>query len=460
MPQLYDPPQRVLAPPPASAGAPAPLEVARLYRFWRWSGFLSITFGYAFFYTTRLSFSVVKKPLLDSGLLDAVQMGTIGFTLLVGYAVGKLANGLIADRVSPPRFFATGLLLAAATNVLFGASSSYPVFVALWAVNGWLQSLGGPASGVVMAQWFADHERGTRYAIWSTSHNMGEAFSFAVTTLLVIAFGWRWGFLGPGLISATLALVLYHTVPPRTHELGLPPINELRAAPGGVSPVDASSHRPLLQLQLDVLRNPRVWILATSSAMMYIPRYAINNWGVLYLQIDRSYSLGEAGFVASIFPLVGIAGTLLSGLVSDRFFDARRSPVTLVYGLLFVGGLAALFFAPPGHPWIVRLSMATAGFAIGGLLVFLGGLTAMDISSKRAAGTALGLVGSVSYAGAAAQDLISGRMIERSRRVVAGVTLYDFGKVKLVWLAAACMSVVLPLTIWRAERRRRAISAP
>jgi OPA family sugar phosphate sensor protein UhpC-like MFS transporter len=423
---------------------------------WRWSVFLTITFGYAFFYTVRLSFSVAKKPLIDSGFLNADQLGKLGFALLVAYAVGKLANGFIADRVNPARFFATGLLLAATCNLVFGLSSSYTVFLALWAANGWLQSLGGPCCGVSMANWFANHERGTRYAVWSTSHNMGEAISFALTTLLVSSAGWRWAFLGPGLVCVVVAIIASQTLADHPGTKGLPPINDFMRPPGDGREADLSAPGlTLRQLQLQVLRNPGVWILAVSSALMYVPRYAINHWAVLYLQIEKSYSLVEAGFVTSLFPFVGIAGTVLSGVISDRFFGARRTPVTLAYGLLFVASLGTLFFAPPGHPWLVRLAMAASGFAIGGLLVFLGGLTAMDISSKRTAGAAMGVVGGVSYTGAAIQDWVSGRLIERTRRVVAGAITYDFGTVKYIWFTSACLSTLLPLTLWRAERRPR-----
>jgi MFS transporter, OPA family, sugar phosphate sensor protein UhpC len=424
--------------------------VARRYRLWRWSVFLAITLGYGFFYTTRLSFSVAKKPLLDSGLLDAKQMGVIGFALLFTYAFGKAANGFIADHVSPRRFFAAGLFVAALTNLVFGSTSSYPLFVALWAVNGWVQSLGGPTSGVVMAAWFSNRERGTRYAIWSTSHNIGEGMTFALTALLVDAAGWRWGFLGPGLVCAALSAVVLRFIADRPGALGLPTVAEFKAD----EPISAEElERPLGALQLEVLRNPRVWLLGVASALMYVSRYAINNWGVLYLQVEKAFSLTDAGTVVSTFPIVGAFGSALAGFVSDRFFGARRAPATLGYGILFVVALAAVFYAPPGHPVLLRVAMGAAGFGVGGLLVFLGGLSAMDVCSKRTAGAALGLIGGFSYVGAALQDLASGLLIESSRRVVDGTAVYDFSQAKIFWVGAAALSLIFATALWNAEKR-------
>lgn len=461
-------------PPAPRLGDPA--EIARLYRRWRVSAFLSITLGYAIFYTTRLTFSVAKKPMLDEHVLSAAQMGRIGFALLIAYAVGKLVNGFLADRVHPARFFATGLLVSALVNLAFGVAAGFAVFVALWAANGWVQSLGGPTSGTVMSAWFTSRERGTRYSVWSISHNIGEGITFAGTALLVDAVGWRGGFMGPGLFAVGAAFVLYRTVGDRPAAMGLPPVEEQLEPAHRPDPDEA---RSVWALQLEVLANVRVWVLGLASALMYVSRYAVTNWGVLYLQTERSYSLAEAGVVVSVFPIVGIAGTLLSGTVSDRFFGSRRSPVTLVYGLLLVAALLVLYLTPPGHPWIVRVAMGAAGMAIGGLLVFLGGLTAMDVCSRRASGAAMGLVGFLSYLGAALQDWVSGSLIETSKvtlvapvlreielhlgdetwitvavRTLGRVTVYDFDVVRWVWIAAAVLSVALALTLWKSETRR------
>lgn len=291
--------------------------ISHLYRRWRWSVFLSITIGYSFFYTTRLSFSVVKKPMLDEGLLNASQMGKIGFALLLSYAFGKTINGFIADHVNPRRFFATGLLLSALANILFGLSNTFTIFLLVWCLNGWFQSVGVPSSGVVMSSWFSNHERGTRYSMWSTAHNIGEGITFAGTAVLVSIMGWRAGFFGPGLICVLIAFVLYHTLADRPQTMGLPQVADYKNDHSGK---DGDPTKSIGSLQLEVLKNPYVWIIGLASASMYVSRYAINNWGILYLQMEKSYSLVEASLVVSLFPIVGIAGTVLAGPISDRFF--------------------------------------------------------------------------------------------------------------------------------------------
>ncbi|HYK88053.1 MAG TPA: MFS transporter, partial [Acidobacteriota bacterium] len=198
--------------------------IDRLYGRKRLSVFLSVTFGYGLFYVCRMNFSVVKKPLLDEGILNATQMGLVGSALLLVYSVGKLINGFLADRCNIARFMSTALLLSSLANLILGFNTLFLVFFLLWALNGWFQSIGSAPSVVVLSHWFGRKERGTRYGIWSASHSIGEGITFAGTAFLVSVLGWRWGFFGPGLLCFIAALILYRTIADRPQTLGLPSI--------------------------------------------------------------------------------------------------------------------------------------------------------------------------------------------------------------------------------------------
>jgi OPA family sugar phosphate sensor protein UhpC-like MFS transporter len=92
----------------------------------------------------------------------------------------------------------------------------------------------------------------------------------------------------------------------------------------------------------------------------------------------------------------------------------------------------------------VRAALGAAGFAIGGQLLFLGGLSAAELCSRRAAGAALGIVGGVSYVGAALQEEVSGRLIQAGGRAAGH---YDFTRVKAFWIGAAVLSVLLTVPL-------------
>jgi OPA family sugar phosphate sensor protein UhpC-like MFS transporter len=419
-----------------------PEVVDRLYARKRMSVFLSVLFGYGLFYTTRINFSVVKKPLLDAGILNATQMGMIGSALLLVYSVGKLVNGFLADRCNIARFMSTALLLSALVNLALGFNTLFVVFLALWALNGWFQSIGSAPSVVALSHWFGRKERGTRYGIWSASHSIGEGLTFAGTALLVSAWGWRWGFLGPGLVCLVAALVLYHTIADRPRTFGLPSIAEYRNEPEGEPGASIG------MFQMQVVKHPGVWMLACANAFLSVARYGMSNWGPLYLSVAKDYSGAAAGSLLAIYPMAEIAGSVTSGFVSDRFFGAKRNAPALLYGILEIGSLVSLFLIPPGQRWLDALALAVFGFALGGLLVYLGGLMAIDLVSRRAAGAAMGLVGLLTYIMAAVQDTLSGYLIDSSRRVVNGVTTYSFKLVFAVWVGALVLSTLFAASLW------------
>ena len=91
------------------------------------------------------------------------------------------------------------------------------------------------------------------------------------------------------------------------------------------------------------------------------------------------------------------------------------------------------------------------GLALGALLVYLGGLMAVDICSKEASGTALGVVGVASYIGAGLQDILSGKLINDASTVVDGETLYNFDTAGFMWIGAAVVSLILATFVWNAK---------
>lgn len=180
------------------------------------------------------------------------------------------------------------------------------------------------------------------------------------------------------------------------------------------------------EAQKQVLLMPAIWILALSSAFMYISRYAVNSWGVFYLEAQKGYSTLDASFIISVNSVCGIVGTAFSGYISDKLFNGRRNIPALIFGLLNVGALSIFLLVPGVHYWLDVIAMIMFGLGIGVLLCFLGGLMAVDIAPRNASGAALGVVGIASYVGAGIQDVMSGILIEGNKTIVDGQDVYDF----------------------------------
>lgn len=421
----------------------------KLFKRLGFQSFLAGTIGYSLYYVCRTTLNVVKKPILDEGILDATQLGLIGSTLLFAYAIGKFVNGFLADHSNIKRFMATGLIVSAAANLIMGilgfAGAAIPtmaffvLFAIMWGINGWSQSMGSPSAIIALSRWYPLNKRGTYYGFFSLSHNLGEFLSFLFVGLVVSTFGWQWGFLGSSIAGVLGVIVIIFLLHDNPQSKGLPSVEDMaheEKKDEGVSTGD---------LQKQVLKTPAVWILAAASAFMYISRYAINGWGVLFLQETKGFSLAEATSIISINALLGIFGTVLSGWFSDVVFKGDRYKPAFLFGALNSVSLV-LFLFGGNAAWINIFAMVLFGISIGVLICFLGGLMAVDIVPRKASGAALGVVGCASYIAAGIQDVASGWLIDKNVQTLADGTLsYDFTPVAIFWVGASVISFLLPL---------------
>ena len=456
--------------PPAATKVDAAKQ-DKQYRKFGLQTFLAGTIGYSLYYVCRTSLNVVKKPIMDDGILDATQLGLIGSVLLFAYAIGKFVNGFLADHCNIKRFMATGLIVSAAANLTLGilgfTSEALPtamlflLFAIMWGINGWSQSMGAPPAIIGLSRWLPLSKRGTYYGFFSLSHNLGEWLSFLFVGILVSVAGWQWGFVGSsiaGAIGVVVILFLMHDTP---QSKGLPEVEEMY---GEAKPEKSKDQDSTGALQRMVLKNPAVWILAAASAFMYVARYAINGWGVLFLQEAKGFSLTEATTIISINALLGILGTVLSGWVSDKFFRSDRYIPALIFGIM--NSVALVLFLFGGDSWFVNITaMVLFGISIGVLICFLGGLMAVDIVPRKATGAALGVVGAASYVAAGVQDVASGWLIdghsttEQVQKLVEGkeklvnVTHYDFEPVAIFWIVASVVSFALPILNWKFRKK-------
>ncbi len=434
-----------------ATGADRPLiedagEVARQYRRHRFRVMLAITLGYGLIYTCRLALGVVKKPLIDGGIFTPAELGTIGSALFYTYALGKLTNGFLSDHANMKRFLAAAFMLTALCNLAMGFATTLWLAVVLWGLNGWFQSFGAPGGVVAMTAWFSNRERGRAYGVWSTAHSIGEGLTFLVVGFAVSVLGWRWGFWGPGLIGIATAIGCYLLIQDRPRTLGLPEVNDWKGDryEGSNKPRLTS----VLALQLSILKIPAIWILCLASATTYVTRYAINSWGILYLQEARGFSLPAAGTLLMTSTLAGIAGAIAFGFISDKWFGARRPPANLLFAIIELSGLGLFFFGPNSTPVLV-VAMLLFGMGLTGLVTSLGGLFAVDIAPKRVAGAAMGVIGIFSYTGAAIQEQVSGSLIQHGMTMVGDDRVYDFGPVIWFWIGSSVLSMLLAASLWR-----------
>lgn len=422
-------------------------EVQSTYKRLRTQTFWGATVAYSLFYVCRMTIGVVKQPLIDGGVLTAAELGIIGSAMMLVYAAGKFFNGFICDYCNIKRFMAWGLGVSAAVNLLMGALGIIApgsgallclAFVLLWGFGGWAQSMGSPPGIISLSRWFPLKQRGTYYSIFSATPYLGKFLSFILTGIVVGWLGWQFGFVFAAVAGMLGVVVILRYVKDTPQSQGLPSVQEI----SGEEPLASDKvHTKLLHWR--VFRNPGIWIIALSSAFVYITQYAVSDWGVLYLQKGKSFTLEQATQIIAFSEAFGIAGTLFAGWLSDRLFGGNRIIPVIISGLLCFAALGLFLFT--GGSYLLNIVyVALFSLSIGIVFCIVAGLMALDIVPRKATGAALGIVGISSYVAAGIQNIVSGFMIQNGS--VSGH--YDFTSVSFFWLGACLLSFLLPVLVW------------
>ena len=296
---------------------------------------------------------------------------------------------------------------------------------------------------ISLSRWFPQSKRGSYYSLFSTSPYIGEFISYNVLALVVGWLGWQSGFIVAavaGLIGTALIMFFVSDTP---ESKGLPSVQVLSGE--DMTPKDK---QPTRELQKMILKHPGIWVIAISSAFIYITKYAIAGWGVLYLQKQHAFSLEEASQVIAFSAIFGILGTVLAGWLSDRVFKGDRAKPAVLSGIL--SSLSLFLFLFVGGGFLMNIFYVSLfSLSVGVLYCIVAGLMAVDIVPRKATGAALGVVGISSYIAAGLQDITSGYLIQGYMTTVDGADMYNFGPVSWFWIVASVISFVLPVLNWK-----------
>lgn len=439
-------PLKLFSPLPPKPVTLAPDEIDRRYRAFRWQEAMAMTLGYGIFYVCRLAFSATKKSLIDGNWYSSKEIGWVGSAMLFAYAFGKIANGFLADRANLRRFMGFGLFVSALMNFIVGWHVPAMALVVVWFVNGFAQATGASASVVAISRWYPKRERGTFYGIFSMSNNFGEALAYVLTSVVMVyaakwfdvapieklfhyletwfvstpptveghygnGAAWRSGFWGAAFLGALGVMLIMKFFRDSPESEGLPPVQAWAKEPPDAAEKAAAGD--INKGQKIALRSWAIWMIALSGGFFALSRYAIIDWGMFFLQVKKGYAGTTAAMVITVNSIVGGFASAACGYVTDRFFGGRRNGLALVAGIMNVVALSLFMFGPAGRVWVDVVAMVLFGIAVGVLLTFLGGLMAVDIAPRVAAGAALGIAGLGNYIGAGLGSITSGYLIKR-----------------------------------------------
>lgn len=176
-------------------------EIERRYPRERWRVFEAAFFAYALFYIVRNNLAPVSKEMGLALGYDKSMIGDILAGTAMAYGIGKFVMGYFADRCDARKYIAFGMLLTAAINFVFGATTNYWGHLFLWTLNGFVQGMGYGPCARGLSHWFSPRERGTFFGIWNISHNLGGGMAGFLAAWCAERWGWPSAFYVPGIIA-------------------------------------------------------------------------------------------------------------------------------------------------------------------------------------------------------------------------------------------------------------------
>lgn len=385
-------------------------EVEKQYPKFRWQILESTFVGYAVFYFVRNNFPVVSKEMGEALSYNREQIGDILAMTAIAYGLGKFLMGAWSDRSNPRIFMPFGLILTAFLNFAFGWAEEYWIHLSLWTLNGFVQGMGWPPCGRSLGHWYSVRERGTVFAVWNISHNVGGGLVGMIAAYSASHFGWQYAFFIPGILAILTSVYLFARLRDTPQSVGLPPIEEYKDD----YPESGETHEAELSLYdlivTHVIRNKFIWIFAIANLFVYMVRYSLLDWGPTYLKEVKGASLESGGASTFIYEFAGIGSTLLVGWLSDKM-GGRRGMVSLLCMIPIFFAFLGILSTPPGYIWLDLILFGVIGFFIYPPVMLLG-VAGLDFTSKKAVGTAAGFIGLFGYLGRTIQGKTLGYLAE------------------------------------------------
>ena len=407
-------------------------DVKKTYSHFRWRIFYSSFIAYVVFHLCRKNIAVALPAMGADLHLSNTELGILGSTLYVTYGIGKFINGVIADKANVRTFLPTALILSAICNLCFVISATVItpghvsffglpsatillwIMAFFWGANGWFQSCGFPPVAKSLSYWFSNSERGTKWSLWSTSHQIGVFASVMISGIVIDKFGWRAAFYVPAVICVITGLWLFDRLRDKPQSMGLPDVEKYREEPTCKKEETTEDDRSYFQIFKEhILCNPVIWLLAIAYIFVYIIRFGTEDWLVKYLVEVKGNTLTVASSKLSSLALVGAFGAILAGVISDKIYKGNRTPINIVFLICLILSLLAFASNPVERGYLDYIYAAMIGMFTSGPQMLIGGLCAVESSSKKVASASIGFTGVFGYVGAALSSGGTGVVVDK-----------------------------------------------
>lgn len=293
----------------------------------------------AFFFLSLLnsSYSTVMALIKEDLALSYTMSGALMSAYFVGYMLGQIPWGFLADRCGSRRVMVLSILGIASSTILFGFAHDLWQAVLTRFLAG-LLGAGIFVPGVrLVSGWFSSEARGTALGILSIGGSVGLISASLFVPFTATQFGWRGTIMLFGFLGLLSTVVMWLTLSDQV--------------------TDESSATGVDELS-DIIRSRSFWILAMIQMVRLGSYYAFIAWLPLLLREEFGLSIISAGATFSFFNFAGMMSNPLGGYVSDMIGEWQVLLVSFVVlslaTFLFMGTNLSPYLSVFAMGWFIN----------------------------------------------------------------------------------------------------------
>ena len=352
--------------------------------------------AYTAAYISRCNLSPSLNAIAETFGISAAQAGLIPTCFAIPYAAGQIVSGLLVDRYPAPRLMLIGLLGSSLVNMVFSVCPVFPLLVALWFVNGLLQSMiWTPIMRIIVSQ-FRETVRDHAAFFMSLTLIFGYLLAWALSGLLTSLLSWRVAFLVSGLVTAGIAV---------------PSVLVIRNTSADIQAQNKEQPQERAPVWKLLLGTNLILLLICCIANGYV-RDSITYWATKLLMDTQGIDLNSAVGIILIIPCVNFMGIQMGKSAYKR----TGNNVFISSGILFAvcTVLCALIGPVAGQSFIGCIAVLVLISAMAyGLNPLLTTLMPMLYCRLNRVALAAGILDAMIYVGSAFSGFFAGFLSDR-----------------------------------------------
>lgn len=379
-------------------------------------------------YLDRVAISFAGPSIMSTLEMTPATFGVVLSSFGIGYILGLIPGGLIADKWGArPVLIFTPLLWAAFTGMT-GLVATLVSFILVRVGLGISEGLFSPSTYKVIGEHFETKQRAGVVAVVFSALALGPALAGPLVSALIAAHGWQIMFALMTIPAILAALGAYFLVP------------VTRATAQVQTSSSVEDEVPFRR----VLRRPSLWLLSISNLCTDIAQWGFMGWMPSYLAMARGIDLKSSGHLGGIPFVFAFFGLMLGGWLGTTVFHRHRAQLVLAFYL--AAGLS-LFLAYQARGVALAVAgLSGAAFFMYGALAPKGALV-IGLAPDRSRAAYVGVYNTAGQIGGAAAPAIIGFMVSATGAFAMG---FGFMIVALC-VAAACMAVLIPHVSFKHE---------